>query len=142
MPWIQRHAVAVAAIAAALSATAGIFVVARPAYHPRVTDVLVDMTKEDHYTVAEIRAAFARESLRLYVLSTENGIVNLSTQRHGPSAFLVSIFAPTSKVDFTAPGVGVHALVERRVGNVMISYGGHDRALAARIEAAADALKH
>jgi hypothetical protein len=43
---------------------------------------------------------------------------------------------------FSAPNVGVHPPVERRLGNVLITYGGHDKRLAARIEAAADALAH
>jgi hypothetical protein len=107
-----------------------------------VTDVVVDMAKEDHYTVAEVKDAFAAQGLRLHRLGGRDGILDLSTQRAGPADFLVTLFGPKRKVLLTAPGVGVHAPVERRLGNVLITYGGHDDRLTARIEAAADALAH
>ncbi len=142
MPWVIRHFVAISLVAAALGLTGAFFIVATPRFQPPGNPHLVNMASEDHYTDSEIRRAFAREGIALVLRNRIEGITFFG-DRHASrvdDGFLVSKFAPNSTVSFNSSGPKM--MFEKRLGNVDISYGGHDAALAARVAAAVAALKH
>jgi hypothetical protein len=138
MPWLRAHPLAVVLVAAALAGTTAAFAFARPEYHPRATSVTIDMAAQPHYAGVDVTRVFAAHGLQLALRNRDSGMRFYAPPGTGPSDFLVTIYPLRAKVSFGL--AGPKPLVDRRVGNVEVSYGGHDVALAARIAAAADAL--
>ena len=95
------------------------------------------MSAERHFTVMQVRRAFALEGLRFSSTgqsgSSRDGLIILGT-RQGPlvKPLSVAVYGPEATVYFSTTMHGYHA----RVGNVAVSYGGRSSRLRARIEAA------
>jgi len=142
VPWIYRHAVAVVAVAVALVGTAGVFVFAKPTYQPAVTSKTVDMTTQDHYTIAEVRPAFAAQGIVLIRRSGAGGTTYFSDKHPGVAgdSLLVTIFDPHAKVGFCTVCAAIP--YEQRLGNLLVSYGGRDAGLLSKVRAAVAAVKH
>jgi hypothetical protein len=142
MPWLRTHLVAVALVAVAVVGTAGVFTLARPTYDPRVTIENVDMSFESHYTGAQVTKAFAAHGIGLIRRSSDHGTTWFADKPLGvkDDAFLVTIFNPHAKVGFGTSDSDPKPLYEKRVSNVMVGYGGHDSAFAARVAAATAAI--
>jgi hypothetical protein len=140
--WVSRHALAVAVVLVAVAATGGVFAFARPTYRPSSPYTLIDMSNQRHYTVAQVRHAFASHGLPINSVTgsgdRESGIIILD-QRRGRMApdWTISLFGPESQVSF-GPKLDPKSGYESRFGNVSVLYGDPhpDRAVLARIEAA------
>jgi hypothetical protein len=142
MPWLGSHRIAVGVVAAALIATAGLFALARPAYHARVTEKLVDMRHEDHYRPAEVMRAFATQGIALVRVNHDGGTSFYKGRHLGPAddSFLVTLIDPNVTVGFET---GTRKIgYEQRLGNLDVSFGWHDDTLVGRIKAAMKAVKH
>lgn len=137
---VRRHAFAVGGVGASVLALASVFAFARPEYRPPGT-VTVDMAGQRHFSVAQVRHAFARRRITLVRRSTLRGTVFFG--RASPprvDGFTVTVYDPRATVTFRSSHDST--VYERRVGNVDVFYGGDDRAFAARVEAAVEALRH
>jgi len=125
-----------------------VFVFARPAYHPSSPDTLVNMNDQPHYTVAQVRKAFASHALRLGRESRDgnakHGFVVLSLPLHDGQApsFTVTLFGTESTVSF-GPKLDSTQGYETRFGNLSVLYGDPhpNPALLARIKAAVSDLQ-
>lgn len=142
MLWINRHAVAVVAVLVAVIGTVGVFLFARPTYQPAVTSKTVDMTTQVHYTIAQVRPAFAAQGILLVRRSGAGGTSYFSDKRPGQAgdSFLVTIFDPNATIGFCTVCAAIP--YETRLGNLLVSYGGQDPALLGKIRAAVAAVKH
>jgi hypothetical protein len=126
--FVARHPLGVLIVAAALAATAAVFVFARPQYRPDVTVRNYDMSTRTHYTVREVREAFAAHGIDLRysrLLPGERGtwVMNLSAVpaiASDTSHVNVSVFGPRTKL-----GWGItHERLETVRGNVAATYDG------------------
>ena len=114
---------------------AGVFVFARPQYRPEMRSRNYDMTHRTHYTVQQVRAAFAAHGFR-FVRST---VMTSDT----PGTYLwslssnagvdVAVFGPHAKVGW---GRQKTDTLNTIVGNAGVTYYGKDRAVVDRAEAA------
>jgi hypothetical protein len=142
MSWARGHLLAVSLVLVAAACTGAAFAFARPGYHAQVTEQAIDLSSGKHYTTSVVRDAFAAQGLRLTPTSGTLPGAKMFTDSHPGStlddAFLVTIWKPTATVYVGT--TGPKALYEKWVGNVSVSYGGHDRSFAARVAAAADSL--
>jgi hypothetical protein len=142
MTLLARHAVASAVVVIAVLVGAGFFVVARPAYRPHATTVTVAMTNEHRYSDSAVIAAFAAHGITLQPPRRLSGVRLYFDRRQGMTvdAFEVAVYAPGARVVFDSSGP--RPMFDAHFANLAISYGGHDRAFAARVAAAAAEIKH
>jgi hypothetical protein len=127
----------------AVAAMGAVFVFARPAYHPSSYYTMVDMKDQHHYTVAQVRQAFASHAVRLagakWNGDPKHGLIVLSPALQGGRApsVTVTLFGAESTVEF-GPKLEPGKAYESRFGNVSVLYGDPhpDQTLLARIEAA------
>jgi hypothetical protein len=137
-----RHQVSALIVVAASLVAVGFFVFERPVYRPRTTTVTVVVSGQHRYAEAAVRAAFAAQRIRLRVANVmPDGTRMLGDITPGTKddAFLVTLYPPSAKVIFDSSGP--KPMFSTRVGNVSIEYGGKNRRVARRVEAAADALR-
>jgi hypothetical protein len=140
MPFVLRHPVSVLVVVAAFLATAGVFLVARPAYHRRYESKMIDFAKQDHYSRSAVRAAFAAHGIKLYVADGPVSGSAWFANRPAPwpaDALQVIVMPATGKGSF-GPKLERY---DERFGNVMVTYGGHDEHLLDRVEGAIDDLR-
>lgn len=126
----------------------GVFAFARPTYRPSSPYTLVNMNDQRHYTVAQVRQAFASHALRLdrqtRVGSGKHGfiVLTLPLQDGQAPSFTVTLFGTEGTVSF-GPKLDPAKGYESRFGNVGVLYGDPhpNQALLARIKAAVSDLK-
>lgn len=142
MPWVIRHILAVATVAVALAVVGAVFVFARPAYHPPYRSYMVNMDSQTAYSVAAVERAFATEGIRLYVRSTiaETTYLADAMNIHEDDGLLVTRFRPHGTVNFNASKLAT-GWYEKRLGNVVVDFTGHNLSLGQRAAAALAALK-
>jgi hypothetical protein len=146
--WVSRHVVAVTVVLFAVAAMGGVFAFARPTYRPSSPYTLVNMKGQRHYTVAQVRQAFASHALRLARTSRDgnakHGMTFLSPALKGGHApdFTATLFGTESTVSF-GPNLDPAKGYESRFGNVSVLYGDPhpNQALLARIKAAVSDLQ-
>jgi len=138
-----RYPVSLAVVFAALLATMGVFIFARPQYKPAEQHV-IDMSTRHHYTSAEVQRVFAAHGLPLtyarhmgkgesYLLMLfETPVPNPTTQLY------VDLAGPASKVSW---GPKDTTSWEQRSANLEIHYGGANERMLAQVKAAASELR-
>jgi hypothetical protein len=141
MTWPLRHVAATFVVAVAVFGIGAVFVFARPVYHP-VSGHTVNMANEDHYTLAEVRAAFAANGFRLVKRSKIWGTTYLADKKSlgHDDGLLVSIYDPHSKVDFNSSGPRIE--FQKRAGNVQVEYSGTNKGFEERVHAAFATIKN
>jgi hypothetical protein len=149
MTWLHQHALASAVAAVVIvSAVAGMVIVrggitvavASPQYELPSSTVTVDMETQHHYRLADFKSQFAAQGITLRRTSVLSGVSRYGDTRAGKvdDGFLITAYPQQTKVMFGSSGP--KPLYETRLGNLDVSYGGHDKAFAARIAAAVSAI--
>jgi hypothetical protein len=142
MTWFRTQLAAVGIVLLALVGAASVLTFAHPTYSARVTSKTIDMSSESHYTSGQVTKAFAEHGIRLIRRKGDHGTIffaDMSLDRKD-DGFLVTIFNPQAKVMFGTGYSAPKPLYEKRVGNVMVGYGGHNATFAARVAAATEAI--
>jgi hypothetical protein len=129
---VERFPVAVGLAVGLLVAVTGIFVLSMPAYHSPIDRTMLGTSSQLHYTVPEVRRAFRVRGL---TLPSSNAALNgVTVAAADPTLY---VFVAKEKID---PGPRDPAAYERRIGNVLVHYGGTDKGVLARVKAVASAL--
>lgn len=124
---------------AAVLATAGVFVFARPEYRPQYESEMIDFSKQHYYSPASVRQAFAGEGIRLREVSRFAELLFLSNRpRPLPADALNVVVGPRTGTGSYGPELEPY---DERFGNVLVTYGGEDEQLLEQIENAVDALR-
>jgi hypothetical protein len=143
---VARHPLVVLIVAVAVAITAAVFVFARPQYRPEVTVRNYDMSTRTHFTVRQVREAFAAHGIDLRYSRLLRGevrgtwVMNLSAVpaiESDTSHLNVSVFGPRTKL-----GWGLtHQRLETITGNVTATYDGGDDSVLRRAKAAVADLR-
>jgi hypothetical protein len=138
---VFRHPLSSSVVLAALLATAATLTVARPSYHPAIQVENVDLGSEAHYSTNQVRAAFALHGLVLDHSTTGGELTTLGTGSApwDESALYVNIFPDHGTLGL-GHGDWEKGVYERRVGNVLVHYGGFDDATLVSVRAAIASL--
>jgi hypothetical protein len=140
----RRYPVSLAVVVAAVTATAAFFTVARPRYDPAVDVESVDLSRELHHSVAEVRAAFAAEGVA-FSAKVDDPTSGMTMLGVGPRPWDVTDLSVTVLPAEGVVGIGhgewEETMFEERVGNVLVQYGGDDEALLARVKRALQRLR-
>lgn len=139
-----RYPVSVVVVVVALFATAAVFTVARPRYQPAVEVENVDLAKERHVSVSDVRAAFAAEGIRLAhtKLDASSGMTWLGVRPSpGDEKDLYVTVLPEKGVFGLGHGEWEDGIFEQRVGNVLVHYGGADEKVLERVKRAVGSLR-
>jgi hypothetical protein len=141
MAWLHQHVLACVLVAVVVVSGGMLFAVALPQYHPASTTVTVEMATQHHYGPADFKAQFAAQGIALRRGRVLSGIAFYGDVPAGAiaDAFMVTVYPKDAKVMFDSSGP--KPLYQARIGNLAISYGGHDKAFAARVAAAVSAIK-
>ncbi|HZR94890.1 MAG TPA: hypothetical protein VFA56_04300 [Gaiellaceae bacterium] len=115
---LERFPVSVGVVAGLVIALTGMFVLSMPVYHSPIDKTLLAKPKAPRYTLAEVRAVFAR---RRVPLDRTPGLYVVLAGSRGAAA----------REDYA---------YERRVANVVVHYGGGDADVLNRVRAAVAAL--
>ena len=143
MSWLSRHLIAVVVVCVAAASVGAVFAFARPTYHP-TTDKRVEMQGQRHYSVAEVKRAFAAHGIVFRHASRSGtaarGLTVLGDVKPGTrdDAFTVTLFGPESTVWF---GPAAPQGYDARLGNLVVYYGWTNRAFLAKVKAAVADLK-
>jgi hypothetical protein len=129
---VERFPVAVGLLAGLLIAVVGIFVLSMPAYRSPIDRTMLSTSAERHFTAPQIRRAFRVRGLTLPSSTTALNGVTLAAA--DPTLY---VFVAKEKID---PGPRDPDAFERRIGNVLVHYGGTDRGVRLRVKAVAAAL--
>jgi hypothetical protein len=139
MAFATRHPLPLLVVLAALVATGSVFAFARPVYHPRYESKMIDFSKVQHYSPAEVQRAFDATGVRLHVSSRFSGMVMLSNAPLPvPADALQVVLGPVKGKGSFGPKLEAY---DERFGNVMVTYGGTDESLRQRIESAVSSLR-
>ena len=139
MAFAVRHPLTLLVVLAALMATAGVFVFARPAYEPEYGSKTIDFSEVTYHSPAAVRQAFAAEGIRLFTVSRVGGMLILSnTQGHLTADALNVVVGPRTGSGSYGPELESY---DERFGNVLVTYGGQDEQLLDGVEAAVDSLR-
>jgi hypothetical protein len=141
MAWLHQHLLACVLVAVVLIGGGTLFAVALPQYHASSTTVTVEMATQHHYGPNDFRAQFAGQGIQLRRGHVLSGVAFYGDIPAGAidDAFMVTVYPKHAKVVFDS--TGPKPLYEARLGNLAVSYGGHDKAFAARVAAAVAAIK-
>jgi hypothetical protein len=134
-----RHPISSGVVFSALLATAFVFTFARPQFHPAIEVENINLGREPHSSVADVRAAFAAEGIS-FDHTSGGPDVTTTWLGVGPppwaDASLYVIVFPEKGVLGLGHGDWEDAVFERRVGNVLVHYGGADEFTLGRVKAA------
>jgi hypothetical protein len=129
---VERFPVAVGLVAGLVIAVAGIFVLSMPAYRSPIDRTMLGTPSQLHYTAPQVRRAFGVRGLAFVSSSTAlNGVTLVAADS------TLYVFVAKERID---PGPRDPAAYERRIGNVLVHYGGTDKGVRLRVEAVAAAL--
>jgi hypothetical protein len=129
---VERFPVAVGLIAGLVLAVAGIFVLSMPAYRSPIDRTMLGTSSQLHYTAPEVRRAFRVRGLSF--ASSSPALNGVTLAAADPTLY---VFVAKERID---PGPRDPAAYERRIGNVLVHYGGEDRGVLLRVKAVAAAL--
>jgi hypothetical protein len=141
MAWLHQHVLLWVLVAVVLLSGGTLFAVALPHYDASSTTVTVEMATQHQYRPADFRAQFAAQGIALRRVRVVSGVSLYGDVPPGAidDAFMVTVYPKDAKVMFGSSGP--KPLYEARLGNLAVSYGGHDKAFAARVAAAVAAIK-
>ena len=139
-----RHPVSAVLVILALLATALVFTVARPRYEPAIEIEKVDLAKVPHYSLADVRTAFAEQGIR-FTRTVDDAGSDLTSLGIGPSPWdetglWVTIFPEKGDLGI-GHGEWERGIFEQRVGNVLVHYGGKDEETLAAVKRAVATLR-
>jgi hypothetical protein len=140
---LLRYPVSLVIVLAALLATVGVFLFARPEYR-RPQSKEIDMATRHHYSGRDVRQVFAAHGLPLtfahHMGKGESYLLTLSeTQRPwATSQLYVYLAGPVTKVSWGPPDTTGW---EQRSANLLIHYGGANERMLAQVQAAASELR-
>ncbi len=133
---VERFPVSVGVLAGLVIAVTGAFVLSMPAYRSPIDKSMLKGQQHGPYAVADVREAFAGHGVPFS--STVRALSGV-TLVGASSKLYVFVADPGGGVD-SSPRTG--AAYERRLGNVLVHYGGSDRRVLARVKVAVAALAH
>src|SRR5438067_255902 len=138
MAFALRHPASIIVLLAALGATATVFVVARPQYHPRTESKMIDFSNQRYYSPDAVRRVFAQHGVRLphKVVFT---ITLFSQTARDQADDLQVLVAPRTGKGSWGPKLEPY---DERFGNVAVTYGGRDEQLLERVKDAVSALRN
>jgi hypothetical protein len=142
MAWLRQHVLVCVVVVFVVVGGGVLFVVALPQYHANSTTVTIEMAKQRHYGAADLKAQFAAQGIALRRVRVLSGITDYADTPEGAvhdDGFMVSVYPKHGEVIFDSSGP--KPLYEARFGNLVVFYGGHDKAFAARVAAAVSAIK-
>jgi hypothetical protein len=131
---VERFPVSVGVIVGLVIAVTGVFVLSMPMYRSPIDRAMLKPSQPVPYAAADVRRAFARHGVPLR--STVRALSGV-TLAGGAAGLYVFVARPGSGVD-TAPRAG--GAYERRLGNLLVHYGGGDRRVLGHVQAAVAAL--
>jgi len=130
---VENFQVSVGVLLGVVVAVTGIFVFSMPMYRSPIDRTMLTAPAPSHYPAWTVRRTFARAGLTLPDASAANSGVTLSGAVDGLYVFVAKRDEDAAPRD--------EAAFERRVGNVLVHYGGTDRGVLARVRAALAALR-
>jgi hypothetical protein len=130
---VENFPVAVGVVLGVVLAATGIFVFSMPMYRSPIDRTMLDFSAGHHYSTADVRDAFSVRGLRLPAATGANAGVTLAGGDKGLYVFVAKRDLDAGHRD---PGA-----FEKRIGNVLVHYGGSDRGVFARVKAAVAALR-
>ncbi|MGH3070948.1 MAG: hypothetical protein ACRDNB_01600 [Gaiellaceae bacterium] len=139
MRLLTRHPVSLAIVLAAAGAIAAVFTFARPQLESEPGTEMVNLAEKDYISPDAVRAAFADADLPLRYTTRFGSLLILHSDPPPQTAEKLSVVlgARTGRVSFGAK----YNAYDERFENVVVTYGGSDEALLARIESAVATLK-
>jgi hypothetical protein len=141
MALLGRYRITLAIVAVALATVAGVFAFARPEYDVEQGSKMIEIADLHHYSLAEVRVAFAKHGLPLRYDNDSSPILMLGTTPPGTwdtTAFYVYHVTTTS--GRMSWGLENDEAWEKRFGNLLVHYGGTDEAVLERVKAAVSEL--
>jgi hypothetical protein len=152
MTWPHQHALAAAVAAVVIVSVVAVVVIVRGGITVAVASpqhaapsnsatVTVDMATQHHYGLADFKPQFAAQGITLRRANVLTGVARYGDTRAGEidDGFLITAYPKQGKVMFGSSGP--KPLYETRRGNLVVFYGGRDKTFAARVAAAASALR-
>jgi hypothetical protein len=140
---LRRYPVSLATVLIAALAMMVFFAVARPRYEPAVDVEHVDLSRQAHYSVADVRSAFAANGIRLN--RTAEGLTGITMLGAGSLPWEQMDLVVTVLPEIGTVGIGhgewEEETFERRVGNVLVQYGGTEGEVVERVERALTTLR-
>jgi hypothetical protein len=131
---VERFPVSVGVLAGLVIAVTGAFVLSMPVYRSPIDKTMLKSPQHGPYAVADIRRAFARHGV-----PSSSSVRALSgvTLVGATSELFVFVADPRSGVDSSMrTGAGY----ERRLGNVLVHYGGSNTGVLVQVKAAVAGL--
>ena len=132
---VERFPVSVGVIVGLVIAVTGVFVMSMPMSRSPIDETMLKGTQERHYAVADVRRAFAAHGVPL---RSSIHAVSGVTLVGATSKLFVFVADSGSGVD---SGVRAGSAYEKRVGNLLVHYGGADERTLAHVRAAVAALR-
>lgn len=134
-----RYPVSLAIVLAAAAAVAAVFTFGRPQLEAEPGTEMVNLADKDYISPTAVRAAFAAEGLPLRYTAGSPPLLVLHSDPPPQSADKLSVLVG-ARTGLVGLGAKYNAYDER-FENVMVTYGGSDEAVLARIKAAVATLK-
>jgi hypothetical protein len=129
---VEHFPVAVGVFLGIVVSVTGIFVFSVPMFRSPIDRTMLDGAAGHRYTTADVRSAFSLRGLALP--RTATATTGLTLAGGAPGLY---VFVGKHDSDAVRRDAGGY---ERRVGNVLVHYGGADRGVLVRVRAAAAAL--
>jgi hypothetical protein len=138
-----RYPISASLVFAALLATASVLAFARPQFNPAIEVENVNLAKEPHYSVADVKDAFAAEGIR-FDHTVRDADSEMTWLGQGPPPWPDPSLYVTILPEHGALGLGhgewEEAVFEGRVGNVLVHYGGRDEHILEQVKGAVASL--
>jgi hypothetical protein len=139
MSLILRYPISLVLVLAALAGTAAVFTVARPQFRSADGSEMVDFSKRTYRSLETVQSAFAAEGIQVRVVGRFNGFITLSNGSAPVQAdALQVVVAPKSGNGSWGPRLEPY---DERFDNLLVTYGGKDERLLARVKSAVSALR-
>jgi hypothetical protein len=135
MRLVVRHPAPFLVVLSACATIAAVFALARPVYGPK--HVSNTFSQVRRYSPDAVRSAFSGQGIQLR-RSKAFEITVLSQSRNPRADELQVLVAPRTSSGSWGPKLESY---DKHFGNVAVTYGGRDRQLLARVEAAVSALR-
>jgi hypothetical protein len=136
--FVLRHPASVVLVLVAALAAASVFLFARPQYHPRYENEMIDFATRHYYSPAVVRQAFAAHGIRLRYSGRARMVTWLSNTPSFEAHDLSVLVAPRAGEGSWGPKLEPY---DERFGNVLVTYGGSDQHLLRQIKGAVGALR-
>ena len=135
---VQRHPAPFVLVLSAFATLGAVFMFAHPEYQPQYESKMVDFSTVGYTSPARARAAFVAEGIRLPYASRFSGMTTLSRVRLPQASALQVVVGPRTGIGSFGPRLEPY---DERFDNVLVTYGGRDEKLLARVEAAVARLR-